>query len=106
MPRSQLEPPSELVEMVFPFMASAEVSLLPSQGTAKHFIHSLRHLATVLLQDTASLLLDGKKHIVFNEPVFKSPEFILFKDMMETHLSSSVNPLDRSLSSVVPGNFI
>ena len=114
-PRTVVEPPADLVEQMFPWLASAEetVSVFESRcvrnnlPTAKAFLSVIRKSATIALQDAASM-----KHyeperfsrcLLFAMPVFRADGFAQFCEEMATALTSVVDPVDTNLEAALPG---
>jgi hypothetical protein len=73
--------------------------------TARAFLGLLKNLRVTILQDAAVLMLQGRTHAVFNLPVFKSDEFIAFKESMRVHLDKfeDKDPLEADWNRLVPG---
>jgi hypothetical protein len=70
--------------------------------TAIGFLKLLKYLRIVILQDAAILMHQGRTHIVLDEPIFSSPEFLTFKAEMVQHCQEATNPCDTSLSQCIP----
>jgi hypothetical protein len=109
LPRAGVNPPEELLDLVFPW-ASTELERLKSKNdqagqyaTAINFLRMLLRLRTVILQDVAVMLLKGKQHHLFTLPVFSTAAFQKFQRDIAAYLSSAKDPQENSLQKIVPG---
>lgn len=117
--RTTVLPPESLKRQVFPGLAVAEERLrtyeqsgasvpgsrrAAAKDTATGFIRLMKNLQTVILQDAAVLIHSGRKHVVFDLPVFKSPQFLEFQRQVVATVAAAEqsDPGARTLSTVVP----
>ena len=90
LPRSEVKPSENLQHMIFPFIEAHELLLASSPGshpTASVFLTLLRRLRTVILQDAAIHLHQGRKHSLFCMDVLNTPEFSEFKTTLLARIS-------------------
>jgi glutamate racemase len=79
-------PPMELQKTVFTFVEDAKVQMtqLISEGkyrsTAMGFITMLEYIRVVILQDAAEMIINGRTHYLFLNPIFSCK---LFKDYVK-----------------------
>jgi hypothetical protein len=111
-PRTRVEPPVECKCQVFAFVEECEAKLdafMASGGgtreTARAFLEFLKNLRSVVLQDAALLIASGRKHAVFELPVFKSNVFLKFQSDIVSHIADAEqnDPRDASIERVLPG---
>lgn len=118
-PRAQVVPPECLKSQVFPGLAVAEEKLatyerttasLPrsksavAKSTARAFIHLLKSLSQVVLQDAALMIHSGRRHVVFDLPVFQTREFLQFQRHVVATVAAAErnNPRDVTLQAAIP----
>lgn len=118
-PRAHVDPPEVLTSQVFPGLAAAEQRLVTYEQTtasaprsrsgvakltAQSFIHLLKNLQRVIIQDAALMIHSGRKHVVFDLPVFKSQEFLDFQRHVIATVAAAEqnNPRDATLEVVIP----
>ena len=63
----------------------------------------LQLIAKIVLQDAACMRLAGRKHCIFNHPVFKGAEFKDFLTEMEEKLDAQVVTVNNTIEEVLPG---
>jgi Centromere DNA-binding protein complex CBF3 subunit, domain 2 len=115
-PRTAVDPPAELLAMVFPWVDDTLASVVAYEqtkqdvkGTATGFLKLLVQLKRVLLQDTACYLLKHgemcENHLFFQHDVFRTTLFIEFVKQMEEELNGSEkeSPMKATIESVLPG---
>jgi hypothetical protein len=84
-PRSHVDPPDSLGAQIFPFVDPCLESVKQAiaggrdKHTALRFLNKLKNLRTIALQDVAVLISHGRKHQLFDLPVFKTEEFNMFQ---------------------------
>ena len=104
LPRAQVEPPPELQSQIFPFVDSAIRHVNANHHrTATAFLNMLLQLQVVVLQDAAAVLLSGRKHCLFDLPVFQCPAFEDFLNLIKIHQNSMLDPSDVTLEQILPG---
>ena len=108
-PRTTCIPSATLQRMIHPTLEAHEEKLDANFGfheklTARGFLKVLRNSRSVILQDVACLMLEGRTHVLFGLPVFLSPEFLAFKEEMRLHLEACAvtHPVDIDLERVLP----
>ena len=125
-PRTEIEPPQELQQLIFPELESvmegvtatinkriAEVqnrtrgracNTTAPLATAVSFLKLLKKLRRVILQDAAAMKAVGRTQPLFEMPVFKSELFLQFADRMASHLEATKDyePVDAQLQRVLP----
>jgi hypothetical protein len=85
-PRGTVVTPMELQKMVFTFVKDAKVHMaqLIAEGiyrsTAVGFIAMLEHTRVVIPQDAAEMIINGRTHYLFLNPIFSCK---LFKDYVK-----------------------
>ena len=104
LPRSSIEPSRILQQQIFPCLDEKMASIDATANlTALAFLRLLQNLWKVILQDVCVLILLGRKHIMFELPVFKTDEFKSFMNDMQHHISTAEDPVDVSMEQVLPG---
>jgi Centromere DNA-binding protein complex CBF3 subunit, domain 2 len=102
LPRSEVKPSEDLQHKMFPFIKAHELLRASTPGshpTALAFLTLLKRLRTVILQDIAIHLHQGRKHSLFCMDVFNKPKFSEFKTTLLIRISKSrTNP-----ASIVAG---
>jgi hypothetical protein len=108
----------KLLDDVFPFvkgclavvLAAKEAETDGSQSylnTAVCFLELLVHLALVVLQDTAAMVVlhpeRGDNTMYKHLPVLKSPEFGRYREKMKVALEGDECPTDYKLEACLPG---
>jgi len=96
-PRQMLSSSESLERMLFPCIEEKEADLEraalehPNRKftTARFFLKHLKNLRRVLLQDAAVLISKGRRHPVFNLPVFQCTEFENFRVAMMNHIAQA-----------------
>ncbi|KAE8269711.1 hypothetical protein A4X09_0g2637 [Tilletia walkeri] len=108
-PRSQIEPPSQLAELIFPWVDTkhSEVQKRAEGGgeadcAALQFLDMLKFLRTVLLQDSAVLQKLHPSLPLWNRAPFNTATFTNFAAKLNQELSSAVCPFDVAVSQVIP----
>ena len=100
-PRQRIKPPPELTKLAFPNIerAKARFRQLPVKSqmkrkTARSFIDAMDHLAEVLMQDACVFLTmpDRKDHVLFQDPLFKTPEFLSYQNRFNREYPILCNP--------------
>jgi hypothetical protein len=75
-PRGTVVPPMDLQKMVCIFVEDAKVQItqLIAEGkyrlTAMGFITMLEHMRVVILQDATEMIINGRTHYLFLNPIF------------------------------------
>lgn len=98
--RSEIKPPQELLEQVWPCIERAKQALLATEGnarfvTAHRFINAMDHLRVVLLQDAAYFITqepDRAKHVIFTDPLFHTAEFKRYLDRFDREYKHKLLP--------------
>ena len=99
----QVEPPPELQSQIFPFVNSAIRHVNANHHPAAiAFLNMLLRLQKVVLQDSAAMLLSGRKHCLFDLPVFQCPAFEDFLNLIKIHQNSMLDPSDVTLEQILP----
>ncbi len=109
-PRTAVEPPQALCQLIFPFIETSEAQLdsitdSEQRGTAWTFLHMMKSLRKVVLQDSAVMMIAGRTHAIFNHhPVFHHPSFATFKNEMAAALNAAPaeDPLNVTLERMMP----
>ena len=109
-PRQTFPVPLSLQQQIFPKLEESMSAVNAqceeqdvSMPTAKAFLRYLKNLRTVILQDAAILMDKGRKHPVFELPVFKCEAFLTFQSSLLSHLENIESPNDASISKAIPG---
>ena len=73
--------------------------------TARAFISLLKNLRKTILQDAATLMLESRTHALFDLPVFKCADFLVYKESMRAHLAKfkDTDPMEADWNRLVPG---
>lgn len=108
LPRADVKPSALLQSQIFPFIEMEQRKIASSKllhPTASAFLLLLKRLRSIILQDVALLLQQGRKHSLFHLPVFATPEFLEFqKQIAVSILDSAINdPATASVRTVLPG---
>ena len=137
LPRDRLTVPPSLAQKIWPWLEQKEewvssdltdaekeqnTSARKKHPTAYCFLHFLRFLRDVLIQDVAAIMsilehpdpTDSQEseirltHILFTDfPIFQDPEFLAYKDEMHKLLSklneTSQDPKIRAIDQCLPG---
>lgn len=119
LPRGRLDPPKELVNMIWPWLDSALAYVMTDEDklnpTARYFLEFLQILRTIILQDAAAMfvILGGEEveegeqrrlyHSIFNLPVFQSELFLSFVEEMRVKLAEATDPNDTAIEKALPG---
>jgi hypothetical protein len=81
-PRTMVEPPDDLLKMIFPFIESELAKLQESDDkhiTAMATLKFWQYLRKVILQDAAVMFIehgnDRRNHVLWRLPVFKTQAF-------------------------------
>lgn len=105
-PRAALEPPEALRKQLFPFVEEIrdwmENESSEPHSTLSNFVRTLDRLRSIIFQDVA-VLGNVRNHVIFDLPVFQTPEFQQFRDQMQLHLCNSKNPYDATMELILPG---
>lgn len=104
--RSTIKPPDELVAKIFPFAAQcyANVQNVTDKPTLKAFLKLLLNMRSIIIQDVAMMLLQGRKHLLFDSiPVFHDPLFIEYQQRLAFAVNNHQNPVDTAIDVVLPG---
>lgn len=89
-----MQPPDTLSAQLFPFvnlcLAAVEDAIKAGgdKHTALRFLKKLKNLRVIALQDAAVLMSLGRKHRVFDLPVFQSDEFKEFQRLVLEEIST------------------
>ena len=101
--RNSVKPSQSLIDQVFPFVQDALKSISLDQTTAMSTLTWLQLIAKIVLQDAACMMLAGRRHCIFNHPVFKGAEFKDFLTKMEEKLDAQVVTVNNTIEEVLPG---
>ena len=94
----------EIQSQIFPFVNSAIKHVNANHHpTATAFLNMLLWLWIVVLQDAAAVLLSGRKHCLFDLPVFQCPAFEDFLNLIKIHQNSMLDPSDVTPEQILPG---
>lgn len=107
--RCLLEPPRELSQMVFPLIeeniakvATYSHTKSTSDMAAAKFLLLLKHLRTVLLQDSAVLQRRYRQLELWKQPVFQTPLFRTFARDLNQAIDTTPDPSWMSLQQLAP----
>lgn len=106
--RNTLQPPEELLRMVFPQIEIWEAKMvnpavnIQASVSARKFLDFLKLLRVVLLQDIAILGDELIGHPIMESPIFMSPTFLNFKQALLASVSTAVNPRMETIDRVAP----
>ena len=103
LPLSGVQPPEELAKLIFPFIEGQLEHYRGKNPTAVAYLKMLLRLRSVILQDAAQMKILGLDHMIFHLPVFCSGLFAEFCASVKNYLSTTVNPFEASIESVLPG---
>ncbi|KAG7362818.1 centromere DNA-binding like protein [Nitzschia inconspicua] len=114
-PRVAVIPPTSLTEKVFPclsdtfqaFTGLSEISPEDDKVTATRFLHFMKVLSEVVIQDAAVIFVEHPNrihHPLFSSvEVFQSNEFQSYVELMRASLTHATSPYNASLETVLPG---
>ncbi|CAJ1964466.1 unnamed protein product [Cylindrotheca closterium] len=120
-PRSQVNPPQELLNKIFPFvdeqLARVNAAIQGEDGrdksgvylgSAKCFLEMLVRLRTIILQDAAAIIAlhpVRRSHAMFNSfsDIFRTPESIAYTAEMRSQLGAAQAPMDYNIQAALPG---
>ena len=91
---------------MFPFVQRIEEALVQSSNpkpTAMAFLSFLKRIRSVILQDAAVMMQNGREHHLFSLPVFQTDLFRTFQSQLIQQLATDVDPVDTSMERVLPG---
>ena len=77
-------------------------SLKPEQTTARGFLTLLDDCSKAVLQDAAIMISNGRKHSIFELPVFKTDMFQKYLVDMKTHIQTVVDHSDLNIERCLP----
>lgn len=104
--RNRVVVPKSLQKMVFGWVdfqlakVSAHAEPLP---TANAFLKMIVRLRCVFLQACAKMIIRGCKHILFQDVLFLTHEFVSFRESMRIHLSEHTDdPIHAKIQHVLP----
>ena len=104
LPQAQVEHPPELQSQIFLFVNSAIRYVNANHyPTATAFLTMFLQLWIVVLQDAIAMLLSDRKHCIFDLPVFHSPAFEDFLNLIQIHQNSMLDPSDVTLEQILSG---
>ena len=104
MPRDHIKPSMTLQQTIFPFIEKEIESIdAATNSTAFAFLNLLSCLRVVILQDAATMILNGWGHFLFTLDVFNCEEFKEFLKNMSHHLNLVQDPVDLRIDSILPG---
>ena len=93
-----------LQQTIFPFIEKEIESIdAATNSTAYAFLNLLSCLRVVILQDAATMILNGRGHFLFTLDVFNCEEFKEFLKNMSHHLNLVQDPVDLRIDSILPG---
>ncbi len=99
--RSQVEPPKELLQLIFPkldFWMQTTTTDIATKG----FLSLLAHLRLVFLQDSVLLRADYPQHSLWNLEVFKHPQYTSFAIDVLAHLNDDDKDMDSQIRLAIP----
>lgn len=105
--RTHKEPPQALLDLVFPDTQDWLDRVKSGNGAqqtlaAAGFLELLLWLKTVILQD-ACFLMDVIESKLWQQPIFRSAEFLQFKEQMHASLAETSALSDDRLRTAIPG---
>jgi hypothetical protein len=109
--RTVISPPDDLRKAVngFEFVESSLERVLQANAqdgkdrqTAIQFFKLIDNLRDVVLQDAAVLIARGRKHLVFDLPVFQTRAFKTFQEEILQSLAVTPHPQDDDLRRNIP----
>ena len=103
LPWVQVEPPPELQFQILLFVNCAIKYVNANHLTATAFLNMLLQLQIVVLQDAAEILMSGRKHCLFDLPVFQCSAFEDFLNLITIHQNSMLNPSELTFEQIHPG---
>lgn len=91
--RSTVVPAISLQKQIFPFIENAELQVLgkPHLATAIPFLGMLKDLRSIIIQDVADLLNQGRHHVIFNDLVFDCEQFTNFRFEVAIVVQNSIS---------------
>ena len=101
--RNSVEPPEALIDQVFPFVKEAIAKITFNQTTALSTLQWLKMIARIVLQDAACMMLSGRTHCIFKFPLFKTPEFKAFLQVMKNKIEAQVTTAEADIRTVLSG---
>jgi hypothetical protein len=112
-PRAQITPPDDLISTIWPWIEEKEMLLkqhpeFSERQAALEFIHTLKYLRTVLLQDAAWFYTRGRgNHAFFLLPLFQGPGFLSWASKFDSELSrleedTDNDPMHVMVRRVIP----
>ena len=105
LPRSQFEPPDELMKLIFPWVESVIQDLEQKKRkdlSTSGFLQLLKRLRVIILQDACFLVEKFPKSAVWRHPVFSSTEFERYRVTVTEGVKSSIEPGLHLLSKAAP----
>ena len=105
LPRDHIKPSITLQQTIFPFIEK-EIEYIDAatNSTAYYaFLNLLSCLRVIILQDAATMILNGRGHFLFTLDVFNCEEFKEFLKNMSHHLNLIQDPVDLRIDSILPG---
>jgi hypothetical protein len=102
-PRSKVEVPQELKDLVFPHFKVAKDQFLElpqpeqiSRKTSRQFIDVMDYLSEVFVQDVCALLLTDshKDNWLFTLPFFQEPLFLQYREKFEREMVHLTDPMN------------
>jgi hypothetical protein len=109
-PRTIFPVPEVIKKGIFPFVEErmeavrqAEITEKRTMPTAMGFLQFLERLRSVIAQDVAVMMNEGRYHNLFELDVFQSEAFQTFRNEIATFLACEPNPNHQNISTVLPG---
>ena len=98
----------ELFKKIFPWIDNAIDMIDPNKHkTATQFLSLMSSLRSVIIQDAAIMLLEGREHYIFdhNPEIFKSSLFIDFQQKLIGHINRHKRDerFNTTIDNVLPG---
>ena len=103
--REALAPPSELCQQIFPWLEDIKNKM--SSGAIENtlnrvcFVRLMTWLRVVIIQDAVELQDMFPEADVFQLPVFKSQEFLMFKQQLKSRMAAPIETVEQGLQQVL-----
>ncbi|KAL3702058.1 hypothetical protein R1sor_020080 [Riccia sorocarpa] len=104
--RMAVTPPSQLTSKLFPqveyWLSKLEVGDCEQSIAAGGFLHLLKLLRIVILQDSVFLRIRHPTHPVWKHGVFSDPSYISFAEQLSVAVANQVDPAELQLQRAMP----
>ncbi|KAL3675821.1 hypothetical protein R1sor_025769 [Riccia sorocarpa] len=104
--RMAVTPPSQLTSKLFPqveyWLSKLEVGDCEQSIAAGGFLHLLKLLRIVILQDSVFLRIRHPTHPVWKHCVFSDPSYISFAEQLSVAVANQVDPAELQLQRAMP----